>query len=141
MAAALGVMAAASVVGVVAAFGRREIGSLAMLAAALVVVTGFVGAQRFSSDAFADGMALAWMMAALATLVDGLIRDRLRPMVPIVVSAASLILMVVMSRAERGVAIPEGSVLLALLVAAGTSGMLFVVPVLAERVRQAGGGQ
>lgn len=133
-AAALAVGCAAAVVGGIAAYlGGSSIAPLAFLSAVLVVATGFVGAERFSADAFADGVSLAWMVAGIVTLCDGLLVPRMRPLVPLGTAVGYLLFIVVLARGVDTVDIPDGSIVVALLASAMVAGTLLVLPALGER--------
>jgi hypothetical protein len=132
VAAALGVICGIAIIGCLAGFvGEPTSAPLALLPGVLCVAAAFVGAQRFSADAFADGMSLAWMVAAFATLVEGLVAEHLRPLVPIGIASGFLLLMVVFARGSDEIHIPDTSVLVALLASAVAAAALLLLPGLA----------
>ena len=133
-AAALAVACSVAIVAGIAAYlGGATIAPLAFLSVVLVVTTGFVGVQRFSADAFADGVSLASMIAAIMTLCDGLVGRRVRPLLPLGTTAVYLLLTVVLARDSDTVDVPDASVIVALLAAAGAAGMLLIVPAMSDR--------
>jgi len=138
LAAALAVACATCVVAALGAFlGTPTIAPLAFLATVLAIASGFVGAQRFSADGFADGMSLGWMVAAMMTLGSGLVSARVRPFIPLGTAACYLILMVAVSRSGDFVTIPDAGVLVGLLAAALGAGALVFLPGLSARLTNA----
>ena len=85
IAVAVAVLAVLGIVTVVAVLTSVESPlstGIALLPAALIVAATIAAAERFAADNLGQGLTAAWMIAALATLLDGALTAKSRALVP-----------------------------------------------------------
>lgn len=137
VAAALAVLAIVGIVATVAILSSVEsplATGIALLPAALIVAASIGAAERFAAGNLGQGLTAAWMIAGLATLLDGFVSPRTRPLVP-PVSFAVFALVVALARTSGDPAVSTSNVTIALLTTAASGATLLLAPVATTRVR------
>lgn len=111
-----------------------ESAALAFLPAPLIVAALVLGAGRFGADQAALGISAALMIAALATLADGMIDARLRPLNPVVWFALFVGGVAIIARGGGATPVASASNAIALLVTVAGGMLLLAAPALAAWV-------
>jgi hypothetical protein len=106
----------------------RELAPLAFLPAALVVAAIIAGAERFAADALAAGLSMAWMAAAVATLLDGIGGKRMRPLLPAATFALFAIAVALLGRSGTTAYVTSTNTAIALIVTALAGAALLLLP-------------
>lgn len=132
--AVLGVLLLVALAAAVANDGYMRQATLALLPAALSVAAIVGGEERFAAGRLPSGLSAAWMIAALATLVDGITPREWRRALPIgfyVVFAA-----VVLLARDTGSAggTDQASAAVAVLAAVAAGGILLAAPRIASAI-------
>jgi hypothetical protein len=127
--AALGALGLVALLAVAAnALHDRQVG-LAVLPAVLCFAAVIGGGERFSAGALAEGLSAAWMVAAVATLIDGLIPAGARELLPFGTFAVAAGAIVALGRnASDASTISSGTLAVAYLATAAAGGALLVLP-------------
>ncbi|HEX5165961.1 MAG TPA: hypothetical protein VFV93_11240 [Thermomicrobiales bacterium] len=136
-AAALAVLAVVGIVATVAMLTSVESpmsSGIALLPAALTVAAAIAAAERFAADNLGQGLTAAWMIAALATLLDGAMPVRYRPPVPPVAFAVFAIV-VAIAGSSGGADVSRSNATIAFLTTAATGAALLLVPAGTLRAR------
>jgi hypothetical protein len=137
LAAAVAVLAVVGIVSIVAALASVESplsAGIALLPAALVVAAAIAAAEQFAADKLGQGLTAAWMIAALATLLDGGLAPRFRTLVPPVAFAVFAVVVAVAGSAG-GADVSRANATIAFLTTAASGSALLIVPVGATRAR------
>lgn len=137
VAAALAVLAMAGIVSIVAILSSVEAPEstgIALLPATLIVAASIAAAERFAADNLGQGLTAAWMIAGLATLVDGIVSPKVRPLVP-PVSFALFAIVVALARTSSGTDVSTSNAMIAFLTTAATGAALLLAPVGTQRAR------
>ncbi len=137
VAAALAVLAVVGIVSVVAALASVESplsAGIALLPAALIVAATIAGAERFAADNLGQGLTAAWMIAALATLVDGGLAPKLRSLVPPLAFAVFAIVVAVAGN-SGGADVSRDNAAIAFVTTAASGVVLMTVPFATTRAR------
>lgn len=137
VAAALAVLAVVGIVSVVAILASVEAPlstGIALLPATLIVAATIAAAERFAADNLGQGLTAAWMIAALATLVDGAIASRFRALVPPIAFAVFAII-VAIAGSSGGTDVSRSNAAIAFLTTAASGTALLLAPVGTMRAR------
>lgn len=137
MAAAIAVLAVVGIVSVVAALASVESplsAGIALLPASLIVAATIAAAERFAADKLGQGLTAAWMIAALATLLDGMLAVRYRSLVPPVAFAVFAIVVAV-AGTSGGADVSRANGTIAFITTAASGAVLLIVPVATQRAR------
>lgn len=137
VAAAIAVLAVVGIVSIVAMLASVDSPlstGIALLPAALTVAATIAAAERFAADRLGQGLTAAWMIAALATLLDGAVAVRYRSLVP-PISFAMFAIVVAIAGSAGGTDVSSGNSAVAFLTTAVAGAALLIVPTGTERVR------
>jgi hypothetical protein len=110
-----------------------SLAQLAVLPAALLVAVALAGAERFSAGHLAAGLSLAWMVASVVTILDGLSRHAVRSLLPAISFAAFVILVSLLARSGATAEVDARNTMIALVVTA-CAGALLLLMTAAPRV-------
>jgi hypothetical protein len=136
-AAALAVLTVVGIVAVVAILTSVESPlstGIALLPAALVVAATIAAAERFAADNLGQGLTAAWMIAALATLLDGVLIAKHRALVPPVAFAVFAIVVAVAGNAS-GADVSRSNATIAFITTAASGAALLLAPAATLRAR------
>jgi hypothetical protein len=136
-AAAIAVLAVFGIISTVAMLASVESTSstgIALLPAALIVAAAIAAAERFAADNLGQGLTAAWMIAALATLLDGALLHRYRALVPPVAFAVFAII-VAIAGSSTGADVSRSNATIAFLTTAATGAALLLAPAGTLRAR------
>lgn len=111
-----------------------ETAALAFLPGPLVVAALVLGASQFGAQQAALGLSAALMVAALATLADGMIDARLRPLNAVVWFVLFTAAVAVVTRGSGSTSVATSSNAISLLVTAVAGVLLLAAPALAARM-------
>lgn len=137
VAAAVAVLAVIAIVAIVAILTSVEAPlstGIALLPAALIVAATIAAAERFAADNLGQGLTAAWMIAALATLLDGMLTVRYRALVPPVAFAVFAIV-VALAGNPGGADVSRSNATIAFLTTAASGAALLLAPVGTLRAR------
>jgi hypothetical protein len=137
LAAAIAVVGATAVAAVTAALLSTNdplYAALALLPAPMAVAAIIAGAERFAANAVGQGLSAVWMIAALATLADGLAGPRWRPLVPPFAFAAFALIVVAVEQDGAGV-VGRTNASIAFLATIVCGALLLIVAPAASRAR------
>lgn len=137
VAAAVAVLAVVGIVSIVAALASVESplsSGIALLPATLVVAATIAAAERFAADNLGQGLTAAWMIAALATLLDGVLDARFRSLVPPIAFAVFAIVVAV-AGSSSGADVSRANAAIAFLTTAASGAALLAVPIATMRAR------
>jgi hypothetical protein len=137
-ASAVAVIAVTIIIGLTAtvlSFRSPSLGQLALLPATLIVAAAIAGADRFSAGTLAQGLSVAWMVAALLTLVEGLSGAHIRPLLPASGFSIFAIAVALISRNGTAAHVSTTNAAIALIVTAIAGGVLLLVPGFSARMQ------
>ncbi|HYI14554.1 MAG TPA: hypothetical protein VEX37_04140 [Thermomicrobiales bacterium] len=137
VAAALAVLAVVAIVTVVAILASVESPlstGIALLPAALIVAATIAAAERFAADNLGQGLTAAWMIAALATLLDGALSARYRSLVP-PIAFATFAIVVAVAGNSGGADVSRSNAAIAFLTTAASGAALLLAPAGTLRAR------
>ena len=137
LAAAVAVLAMVGIVSIVAALSSVESppsAGIALLPAALVVAAAIAAAEQFAADNLGRGLTAAWMIAALATLLDGALAPRFRSLVPPVAFAVFAIV-VAAAGSTGGAEVSRANATIAFVTTAASGAALLISPIGTMRAR------
>lgn len=109
-------------------------GGLELLTGSMMVAVAMLGAERFATQELTAGLSLAAMVAALVTVLDGLMPVGYRPALPPVAFIIIAITTVGIARGGEAGTVTDSKALIALLVSAIAGGALLVIPAVAARL-------
>lgn len=136
-AASVAVLAVVGIVSVVAVLTSVESPlstGIALLPAALIVAAIIAAAERFAAGGLGQGLTAAWMIAALATLLDGALAPRFRSLVPPIAFALFAIVVAVAGN-SGGTDVSRSNATIAFLTTAASGAALLLVPIATMRAR------
>lgn len=128
-AAAIAVLAMMGIVSIIAALTSVEnprSAGIALLPAALTIAATIAAAERFAADNLGQGLTAAWMIAALATLLDGITAPRFKSMIPPMAFAVFAVVMAIAGTAEQADVSRENATIAFVTTALGGAALLFV---------------
>lgn len=134
-AAAVAVLAMLGVVAVVAVLTSVESprsAGIALLPAALTIAAVIAAAERFAADNMGQGFTAAWMIAALATLLDGVVNMRFRTLIPPLAFAVFAVVVAAAGTSEQA-EVSRANATIAFLTTALGGAVLLIVPVATRR--------
>ena len=137
IAAALAVLAVLAIVAIVAIVTSVEeplATGIALLPATLTVAAAIAAAERFAADNLGQGLTAAWMIAALATLVDGAVPVRNRALIP-PIGFAVFAMVFAIAGSTGGADVSRSNATIAFLTTAISGAMLIVAPAGTLRAR------
>jgi hypothetical protein len=143
-AAAAAVIGATAIVALVAAsltYGTPTSSSIALLPAPMIVAAVIAGADRFSAESFTQGLGMAWIAAALITVLDGLTSEQVRSLLPPLGFAVFVVLVVLIGRSGSPSQVTATNSAIALVTTAIAGAALLWLPSVATDARDIRSGQ
>jgi hypothetical protein len=108
--------------------------AIAVLPASLTITIALVGAERFAGASVTDALSAAWMLAAVATIIDGIAAVQVRSIVPAAAFAIAATAAVALSRSHQQAEMNSGNARIAFLATVAAGIVLLSVPPLARAI-------
>lgn len=109
---------------------RRQEGQTGALPAAFSITIVLLGTNHFSAGGMWRGLSIAWMAAAVVTVLSGVVPARMRPLVVPVAFMLFAVGVVVVNASAAGRALSSGASAIAALAVASVAAILILAPLI-----------